>query len=239
MSVFKGSQLEVDRKEITGSFLFNTNRIAELTVDGSDSQMLYTKNYLEPKNPAHEYKLDETNATITALYGGDDTVVSLPVLKKKVNGVVSSFAKTVAIGVDKIAYGWADPDNAALSWIECYPNGFKKVLYQVNLSLDQINGLNNILTFKFLDSLNSAFVGGDRTGTINYSTGSIAISVPNATVVTALVGSWTVNSDCVVKVGATEQVSGTTQNNFTNPVVFTVENPAGQIKSFTVTVTIL
>lgn len=237
MSIFKGTQLEVDRKEQTGSFLFNTNRIAELTADGSDSQMLYTKNFLDPRNPAHEYKLDETNAAITALAGGDDSIISLPVLKKKVNGVTSTFAKTVAIGADKIAYGWADPDDASKSWLECYPNGFKKVVYQVNLSLAQLDGVAQFFTFAFLNAPNAA-LSADVTGTINYAAKTIAATVPAATVVTALVASFTASSNSVVKVSTTTQVSGVTANNFTSAVSYLVSGTNGVTTTWVVTVTI-
>lgn len=240
MTIFKGTQKSLDRDtKKTGSYLFNTNRIGEIKADSTDSVFKYTKNHLDRRESSHEYKIDETYATIETYWGGDDKEVSLPVLKKKVDAVVEDYATTISISADKIAYGWADSTDATKSWIECYPNAFKKVTYQVALSLDQLNGMVNLLTFKFIDSLNAAFSGGDRTGTINYSTGAIAISVPAATVVTALVASWTVNTGCTVKVSTTAQVSGTTQNDFTNPVAFVVTSATGLTKTFTVTVTVL
>jgi hypothetical protein len=138
MSIFKGTLKEFDRVAKTGSFIFNTNRIGELVADGSDSVMKYTINFLNPRNPAHEYKLDETKAAIDALHGGDDAVISLPVLKKRIDGVTMNYVKEVSFGVGKIAYGYANPENAAQTWIECYPNGFKKVEYLVNETIDQV-----------------------------------------------------------------------------------------------------
>lgn len=237
MTVFKGNQKELDRKAKTGSFLFNTNRIAELTVDGSDSTMFYTKNFLESRNPAHEYKLDETNATITALYGGDSNVVSLPVLKKKVDGITKAYAKTVSISVDKIAHGWSDPDDATKTWIECYPNGFKKVLYQVNLSLDQLDGISQFFTFAFLNGPNVA-LSVDVTATINYAAKTIAATVPALTTVTALVASFTASTNAVVKVSTTVQSTGVTANNFTSPVTYTVTGANGVVTTWVVTVTV-
>ena len=237
--IFKGTQKELDRKVNVGSFLFNTNRIAEVVADGNDSVLYYTKNILDPRNPSHEYKLDEAKTVIDALlWTGSDNLVVLPVLKKKVNGVVSDYAKSVTVGLDKIGFGRADASDATKSWVEVYPNGFKKIEYQVGLSLDQLSGLANILTFKFTDALNDEFTGGDVVGTINYTAGTIALVVPAATVVTSLVATFTLNEGASAKVSTTAQVSGTTPNDFTNPVTYIVTSKLGNTKNFVVTVTV-
>lgn len=238
--IFKGTQKEFNRVANTGSYLYNTNRVTELIADGADSVFKYTKNFLNPRNSADEYKLDETKATIDALtWTGSDNSVVLPVLKKKVGAKTIDFAKDVTVSLGSIAFGWADPTDATKSWVEVYANGFTKVEYQVSLSLDQLNGLANILTYKFLDSLNGAFTGGDRTGVINYTAGTIAISVPNGTVVTSLVASFTLNDGASAKISSTAQVSGTTTNNFSSPQTYIVTSKAGNTKNFVVTVTVL
>ncbi len=74
-------------------------------------------------------------------------------------------------------------------------------------------------------------------GTINESAKTIAVTVPFATNVTALVATYTHNG-VSVKVGSTVQVSGTTPNNFTGPVLYTVTAQDASTAIYTVTVTI-
>lgn len=238
--IFKGTQKELDRKANVGSYLYNTNRIAEAVADGSDTVMYYTRNKLDPRNPSKEYKIDEAKTVVDALlWTSSDGAVVLPVLKKKVNAKTEDYAKTITVSMSDIALGWADPSDATKSWIEVYPNGFKKIEYQVNLSVDQISGFANILTYKFLDSANAAFSGGDRTGVIDHVAGTITISVPALTTVTALVATFTLNEGASAKVGSTAQVSGTTANDLTNPISIVVTSKYGNTKTYTVTCTVL
>ncbi len=65
---------------------------------------------------------------------------------------------------------------------------------------------------------------------------NIAVGVPPGTDVTALVANFT-TTGTFVKVGSTTQVSGTTVNNFTSPVTYTVTAADGTTKAYTVTVT--
>ena len=85
----------------------------------------------------------------------------------------------------------------------------------------------SIGTFKFLTP--------DATGTITGT--DIAVTVPSGTVVTSLVATFT-TTGASVKVGSTVQVSGTTPNNFTSPVTYTVIAQDGSPQSYTVTVSI-
>jgi hypothetical protein len=76
------------------------------------------------------------------------------------------------------------------------------------------------------------------TGTIG--DGTIAVSVPNGTVVTSLAADFTSSGGSVVTVGSTEQVSGTTTNDFTSPVTYRVTSYTGESHTdYIVTVTIL
>jgi hypothetical protein len=80
-----------------------------------------------------------------------------------------------------------------------------------------------------------------QTGTtaINSTAGTIGVTVPAGTNVTALVGTFTTSAGVSsVKVGSVTQVSGTTPNNFTSPVVYTVTAQDGvTVQNWTVTVT--
>ena len=73
------------------------------------------------------------------------------------------------------------------------------------------------------------------TGTINEAQKTISVTVPNGTSLTNLVATFT-TSGINVNVGGTEQISGTTENDFTNPVVYTVVAADATTQDYTVTV---
>jgi hypothetical protein len=70
-------------------------------------------------------------------------------------------------------------------------------------------------------------------GTIG--TNTITLTLPNGTAVTSLVATFTTTGQTVT-VGGVVQVSGTTQNNFTNSVIYTVTAEDSSTKTYTVTV---
>ncbi|HOM80066.1 MAG TPA: fibronectin type III domain-containing protein, partial [Candidatus Cloacimonas acidaminovorans] len=81
-----------------------------------------------------------------------------------------------------------------------------------------------------------SFSNPQATGTIDHTNKTIKVAVPNGTNRTALIASFTATG-AIVKVGTTTQTSGTTANNFTNPVIYTLttSNDASTC-SYTVTV---
>ena len=83
----------------------------------------------------------------------------------------------------------------------------------------------------------TAFSLGGVAGTINEPAKTIAVTVPSGTAVTAMVATFTTTGTSVA-VGATAQVSGTTTNNFTSPVVYTVTAADATTVNYTVTVTV-
>ncbi|MDD2271226.1 MAG: ice-binding family protein [Desulfuromonadaceae bacterium] len=74
------------------------------------------------------------------------------------------------------------------------------------------------------------------TGAINEAAKTIAVIVPSVTSLTALSATFTATGTSV-NVGAVAQVSGTTANDFTNPVAYTVTAGDGTTATYTVTVT--
>lgn len=97
----------------------------------------------------------------------------------------------------------------------------------------------NPITFKDITSYGftseaHSELSSDVTGTIDGT--DITVAVPYSTDVTALVASFTTNSDSVT-VGGSEQVSGTTPNDFTTPVTYRVIADDSSYQDYTVTVT--
>lgn len=84
-----------------------------------------------------------------------------------------------------------------------------------------------ITTFSFADPAS--------TGTIDQAEKTIFVLVPQGTDVTSLIADFT-STGISVTVGSTNQVSGTTPNDFTNPVVYTVTGSDGSTALYTVTV---
>ncbi len=94
----------------------------------------------------------------------------------------------------------------------------------------QASSEKQLLTFSF------AGISG-ATGVINHTTYTVAVTVPFSTDLTALVATFTSSTSSTVSVGSTPQVSGTTPNNFTAPVVYTVIAQNLSTRNYTVTVT--
>jgi gliding motility-associated-like protein len=74
-------------------------------------------------------------------------------------------------------------------------------------------------------------------GTVNESTKSITVTLPYGTDLTALAASFT-TTGAFVKVGGVTQISGTTVNNFSTPLTYTVTAADGSTLNYMVTVTI-
>jgi hypothetical protein len=74
-------------------------------------------------------------------------------------------------------------------------------------------------------------------GMIDEAAKTIAVAVPNGTAVTALVATFT-TTGANASVGAAVQTSGTTSNDFTSPVAYTVTAGDGSTVIYTVTVTV-
>jgi glycopeptide antibiotics resistance protein len=93
-----------------------------------------------------------------------------------------------------------------------------------------LNSAKAITAFSF-QGLSPAVIG-----TINETAHTIALTVPFGTNVTALVATFT-TTGTAVRIGATPQVSGTTANNFTSPVSYTVTAGDASTQAYLVTVT--
>ncbi len=80
-----------------------------------------------------------------------------------------------------------------------------------------------------------SFLNPAATGNINESAKTIDVIMPPGTNLNKLIATFTTTGSRV-KVGSTVQVSGSTQNDFTNSVEYVVEAADGSIATYTVTV---
>ena len=83
----------------------------------------------------------------------------------------------------------------------------------------------------------TAFTLAGVTGTINETDHTIGVTVPYGTDVSSLVASFTLSENASAEVDSIIQISGTTSNNFTNPVTYTVVAQDNSTQTYTVTVT--
>ena len=239
-NIVTGTVKEINRVALASAkkYLFNTNRIGELKSDITDSVFPYTENKLGDRYSATEYKISETKATIDALWTGYENQISLPALQKKVGSKLYAYVNTISLNIADIAFGWADANDVTKSWIEVYPSGFNKIIYQVNQPIDALNGITSILSYTFLDSLNTGITGVDVTGVVDHVAGTITATVPHTSTVTALVASFVLSTGASAKIGATAQVTAVTANDFSTAKAYVVTGSNFLTKTYTVTVVV-
>lgn len=96
----------------------------------------------------------------------------------------------------------------------------------------------SITAFSLLVGADGASVNGTITESASPNP-TIAVSAVAGTTVTALKATFTASAGATVKVGSASQTSGTTENDFTNPVNYIVTAEDGTTtKTYTVTVTV-
>jgi hypothetical protein len=117
--------------------------------------------------------------------------------------------------------------------------GFSKIWFLVLLLVTFIAGCgeNNAVSQQGSGKAVTAFSLNGSTGTVDETAKTIAVTRPNGTPVTALVATFA-TTGARMTVGTAPQTSGTTPNNFTSPVAYTVTAGDGSSSTYTVTVTL-
>ncbi len=143
---------------------------------------------------------------------------------------LSPLAKAYVGGVLQTSGVTANNFSSAVSYVIQAENQSTQV-YTVTIVRDVAQTGKVLLTFAF-NALNPAV-----TGTIDETAHTVALTVPFATNVTALVATFTSSFMSTVKIGTTAQVSGTTANDFTSAKTYTVVAEDGATQDYVVTVT--
>ena len=177
-----------------------------------------------PKSPAKDMTafmfLDSTNTAltmdVTAQINGTQIAATVPA-GTAVTALVATFTttgKTVTVGGVVQESGVAARDfTSPVTYVVTAEDG---TMAQYTVTVTVAGGTaKDITAFSFTDATNTALTA-DVTATINGT--AIAATVPSGTVVTALVATFSTTGQ-TVRVGAMPQVSGTTPNDFTNPVM--------------------
>ena len=102
--------------------------------------------------------------------------------------------------------------------------------WTVNVTEEQLNDQNDILTFSFPEQTANAV--------INSTNKTVDIQVANGTILTNLVASFTLSAGATAYIGETEQQSGVTENDFTNSVIYTIQAENGETLTWTINVVV-
>lgn len=169
--------------------------------------------------------IDETNKTVA---------ITVPT-GQDVTALKASFTTTLGASVKiwataQTSGSTANNFTSPVAYI--ITDGIDSTTYTVTVNVDF-----GILTYNFVDDLNSAFEWGDITWVIDQIERTITLEVPAGTNVSALIGSFTATDDTTLAVGATAQVTGVTANNFTEPVTI-IATKSAATHEYVVTVTI-
>jgi len=163
----------------------------------------------------------------------NDNVASLLTLKETdASGAAVTFTATIDAAKKVITI----TPSAALKFAQAY--------YVAIAPVEDVSGnatLENTSTFTTIAARTGmaiiTFSLAEQTGSATIGDGTIAIEVASSTTVTSLVATFTISDGASVKVGAIDQVSATTINDFTTPVTYVVTAEDGTTKDWVVTVT--
>jgi len=108
--------------------------------------------------------------------------------------------------------------------------GLTLSVYNDGSFVEYLNSLNNIISFSFPEQTGAA--------TIDAAAKTVAIEVEALTDPSALVASFILSDGASADISDTAQVSGTTENDFSSPVVYTITSDGGVEEDWTVTVTV-
>ncbi len=169
--------------------------------------------------------IDQINSTITCTVPFQTDVSNL---KAK---FTSSYLSVVKVGtVIQVSGTTANNFTSPIDYTVVAEDGSSRV-YRVTVNKAPASSLKQITAFRFSN------INPEVTGTINEADHTIVATIPYASDITGLIATFTTSQFAQVTINSVLQVSGTTANNFTNPVIYTVTAQDGSTQNYTVTVT--
>jgi len=176
-------------------------------------------------------KWTANNYTVTFNKDDDDAIGSMTAQTI----ACGSSANLTACAFTKAGYtfaGWATSSGGSVAYADeaSYTIGTSNV----TLYAQWKNSAKEITTYKFEAAENTA-LSSDVTGTVDSGAHTVVLTVPYGTTITALKATFALSASATTKVGSTVQVSGTTANDFTNPVTYTVTAEDSSTQDWVVT----
>lgn len=212
-------------KYIWGSFAIITTLSLVACGGGSDSNSVNTTSAITAFSiPTGTSIINQTTRTIQ---------VSMPSTTTSVTALVPTFTSSSGsnvkvAGVAQVSGTTPQDFTSPKSYLVTAANG-TTTTYVVSVVVLATN-TNSLLTYSLANP-------GLIAGVINPTTQNVSVTLAAGTNVTALVATFTSSAGSAVAIGGVAQVSGTTPNDFTNPVTYTVSN-GGLTAIYTVTVTL-
>ncbi|MGL1887455.1 MAG: FG-GAP-like repeat-containing protein, partial [Reichenbachiella sp.] len=118
------------------------------------------------------------------------------------------------------AYTVTDVSTSLTNYFTGFLDGIR--IYNVVLTEEEVVLLADVELSIETDMTSFSFTEEIQTSTIDTDTHTVSISVVNSTVVTALISTFELSAGATATVSAAAQVSGTTTNDFTSAVTYTV-----------------
>jgi hypothetical protein len=202
--------------------------LATVTLTPSTAREITAFSFPAAKNPG-------LSSDVAATIEGDKITVTVP-FGTDVKALVAAFTTTgdrVNVGTTRQTSETTANDFTKETKYTVVAQDRSERTYTVTVTV-AANSAKAITAYSFR-SVNNAVLAADVTATITGT--SIAVTVPFDTDVTGLVGTFS-TTGASVKVEATAQVSGTTVNDFSQAVQYTVTAADQTTQVFTVTVTV-
>ncbi len=178
-------------------------------------------------NPPVTGSINETNHTISLQVANSTNVTALAAYF-----VVSPNAKVYTGGIEQTSGVTTNDFSANVSYTVIAENGTSENYLVIVTRLP-------IQTGKAITAFSFAAFDPAIVATIDEANHTIEATLPLGTPVSALVATFTNSLLSTVAVAGTSQTSGTTANNFTNPLIYTVTAEDASTQAYTVTVTVL
>ncbi|MBJ6364008.1 S-layer homology domain-containing protein [Paenibacillus sp. GCM10012307] len=224
--------------------IYNADGVTEATVLATGSKVIVTA----------QNGVNKVTYTVTIARNSAKAITAFSLAEQTSGATINTTARTVTI---KVAHG--TNLNGLVASFTLSAGASAKVGAVAQVSGVTANDFTNTVTYTITAEDNStqdwkvtvtvapssekaitSFSFDKQTGpaTINVSSRTVAIEVQYGTSLNGLVASFSLSPGASARVGTVTQVSGTTANNFTNPVSYRVTAADNTSQTWTVTVTV-
>ena len=224
--------------QVSGTTANNFTNAVTYTVTAEDGT---TQNYVvtvtiapAPKSSAKQitaFSFNGLNPVVTATVSGTNITATVP-YGTNVAALVATFTAsnlaTVSVGqIVQVSGTTANNFTNAVTYIVTAEDGTTQN-YVVSVIITPASSAKSLTVFAIKTPAVTATIAGNK----------ITATVPYGTNISSLIATYTGSSKAYVRVGNVIQKSGTTTNNFTNPVTYTVVAQDGSTQDYIVTINI-
>ena len=211
---------------------YSTSNICSQNKTIVSNKIVYTLDSTKVKSTACDINVFSiNNPSVNAIISGTNITLNVPVgtdITKLIAQFTVSTGATVKVGITSQTSGQTTNDfTKALSYVVTAEDGTTKT-YRVTVIIDSTLQLKSPACEITHYKINGVM------GTISGS--NITLTLAPGTDVTKLIAEFSLSAGASVKIGTLTQVSGSTQNNFSSPINYTVTAEDGTQKSYTISI---